>query len=161
MAPCSPEARSTHHHGVMLTPRHGAAAAGLLVLATPVATWWVTGDLSEPIPDPDYMVRPIRLPEGVELAAGIGSVVLGLASIAVLARLFQTRSLDRKWLPPIVFLVVAGAIVGWGWRVLTAGVGGANIGGGMVMLFGGPLVVVLIVAAVVTAFFRPVRGSGG
>lgn len=145
----------------MLGPRQGLVAAGALVLATPGAAWWLTGDLSEPISDPDYLVRPIALPDSVEFALGLGSVVLALASLAVLVHLFWTRALDRKWLPPIVFLVVAGAIVGWGWRVITAGVGGANIGGGIVVLFGGPLVIVLIVAAVVTSFFRPVRRPPG
>lgn len=42
-------------------------------------------------------------------------------------------------------------VIGAGWRCVTAGVIGANIGGAMVLLLGLPLAVVLVGAAVVTA----------
>jgi hypothetical protein len=44
-------------------------------------------------------------------------------------------------------VVAAGFIAGAGWRVLSAGVAGANIGAGFVVLLGGPMVLVLLVWA--------------
>lgn len=42
---------------------------------------------------------------------------------------------------------MAGLLVGVGWRVLTAGVIGANIGAGLVIVFGGPVVAGLLLWA--------------
>jgi hypothetical protein len=134
-----------------------ALAAGALVLATPVATWWLVGDLSEPVANPDYMIRPISVSQGMERAVGLGSMLVLAVSISVVASFFRRRQLDRKWVPPIVFLVVSAAIAGAGWRVVTAGVIGANIGGGIVVLGGLPLVIGLVIAALVTSFLGPVR----
>jgi hypothetical protein len=135
-------------------------AAIALILATPVATWSLTGDLSEPISDPDYLIRPLVLPRAVEIVLLVisGAVVVGATAYLVYQR--RTRRMDRKWVPPIVLLVVAGVVVGSGWRVLTAGVGGANIGGGMVILFGGPFVLALVIAAAWSATLPPRTVSG-
>ena len=42
-------------------------------------------------------------------------------------------------------------LVAWSYRIMTAGVIGANIGAGLVIIFGTPLLLVLIVSAVVIA----------
>jgi len=42
-------------------------------------------------------------------------------------------------------LLAAAVFLGWGWRGLTAGVVGANIGGGLLEIVGGPLVVAVVV----------------
>jgi hypothetical protein len=60
------------------------ASAGL-VLAFPVATWWLLGDQST-VPaseDPDFAFRPLNVSRGVERAAGLASVVL--ATVMLLA----------------------------------------------------------------------------
>ncbi|NHO83155.1 hypothetical protein [Micromonospora sp. CMU55-4] len=45
----------------------------------------------------------------------------------------------------------AGVVVGFAWRVLTAGGFGANIGAGLTIIFGGPLLAVPLTAAAVAA----------
>ena len=134
--------------------------AVVLILATPVATWSLVGDLSEPVADPDYLIRPVDLPRGLEILLLAASVAATLGATAYLVYQRRTRRMDRKWVPPIVLLAVAGVVVGSGWRVLTAGVIGANIGGGMVILFGGPFVLALVVAAAWSATLPPRTVSG-
>jgi hypothetical protein len=48
-------------------------------------------------------------------------------------------------------LLVAGMIMAYGYRVMTAGVIGANIGAGIIIMFGTPLVLGLLVSAAVLA----------
>jgi hypothetical protein len=61
--------------------------------------------------------------------------------------------------------MAAGFITGAGWRVMTAGVIGANIGAGLVVLFGSPLVAALLVWAAARSTYlvhrlrHPVNGS--
>jgi hypothetical protein len=52
---------------------------------------------------------------------------------------------------PVVLCVLAGLLVGWAGRVMTAASIGANIGGGLMLGFGLPLAGLLVLAAVVTA----------
>jgi hypothetical protein len=123
-------------------------AAAALVIATPVATWWLVGDQSSAGTGLDYAVRPIELDPAVERMVGIGSVLAVVVSALVLARASRRRQLDQRWWSVLVPLLLAGLIVGAGWRVLTAGVIGANIGAGLVILFGGPAVAALLLWAV-------------
>ena len=51
---------------------------------------------------------------------------------------------DHRWLAPLITAGLIGISCGYGWRVMTAGVIGANIGAGLVVLIGGPLVIVLL-----------------
>jgi hypothetical protein len=53
----------------------------------------------------------------------------------------------------LIPLLAAGFIAGAGWRVLTAGVVGTNIGAGFVTIIGGPLVVVLVAWALGYALY--------
>jgi uncharacterized membrane protein len=48
-------------------------------------------------------------------------------------------------------------VVGGGARVVTDGVIGANIGGGLVLVFGTPFVLIMLIAALVTAWWLVVR----
>ena len=123
------------------------AGAGL-VAATPVAAWWVVGDRSSRgFDDLDYMFRPLDLPLWVEMLAGAVAVAVVMFSLFALAE----ARLDGTQLRTLVLLTVAGVIIGAGWRCVTAGVIGANIGGGMVLLLGLPLATGLIGAAVLGA----------
>ena len=126
------------------------AASVALIAATPVAVWWVVGDLTEkgfPEPNLDYFIRPIDLPPVVEPLAGALAVMVVVVSVVVLALGLYHRQIDRRWLATVVPLCAAGAIVGAGWRVLTAGAIGANIGAGMVLIFGFPLAGLLVLGA--------------
>jgi len=53
----------------------------------------------------------------------------------------------------LVPLMAAGFITGTGWRVMNAGVIGANIGAGLVVLCGSPLVAALLVWAVARSIY--------
>lgn len=137
--------------------RHVTAAVSL-VLATPVAVWWVVGDVSSKgFDDLDYMVRPVELPSVVEAVIGGLAVVLVIVCGAVLGHALYRGRVRRAWSATVVPLFAAGVVVGAGWRVVTAGGIGANIGGGLVVLFGGPLVVALIVVAVANAWVESRR----
>jgi hypothetical protein len=62
-----------------------AAALGLL-LAAPVATWWLVGDLSTvPVSDGrDYAFQPWSIDPVLARAAGAASLVVGIVAVVVL-----------------------------------------------------------------------------
>lgn len=118
------------------------AAALALVLAVPVLVWWLVGDLSFDTDTPDYLVRPLPLSAQQETAAGMTALAVGSAAVAVLLR----RGSVLRWPAarlPLAALVVAGVLAGFGWRVVTYGGVGVNIGGGLYLWFVAPLVVAL------------------
>jgi hypothetical protein len=124
------------------------AAVGASI-AVPVATWWLVGDQST-LPtsaDLDYVVEPLDLGPGTERAAGIISTTLAVIALLILVLAWRRRQLDPRWWIALAPLLTAGVIVGYGWRVMTAGVIGANIGAGLVVVFCCPLVAVLLVWA--------------
>lgn len=131
-----------------------AAALGL-VLTVPVATWWLAGDLSTvPVSaGRDYAFRPWPIGPAVARAAGAGSLAAGIVTVAVLAWATARRVLDIRWWAVLLPLAAAGFIAGAGWRVMTAGVIGTNIGAGFVVFFGGPVVLVLLVWALAFAAY--------
>ncbi len=117
--------------------------AGLvLVLAVPVAAWWLIGDLSSnTIPgEASYVVRPPDLSSATQTAAGATAAAAVLLAAAALCRPGSRLRRDRRWLPVLLPLLAVGAAVGFGERVLTAGVGGANIGAGLYVSAAGPAV---------------------
>src|SRR5215472_1781022 len=130
------------------------AAAGL-VLAFPVASWWLVGDLST-VPaseHPDFAFRPLDVGRGVERAAGLASVLVAAVMLLMLVWFTVRHLFDARWWTVLVPLMAAGFIIGAGWRVMTAGVIGANIGAGIVVIFGGPLVAALLVWAVARSVY--------
>jgi hypothetical protein len=142
--------------------RWAVAASGLmLVIAVPVAAWWLVGDQSTvPVSmDPDYAFRPWHIGPVAARAAGIGSLAAGGVAAAVLIGATLRRRLDIRWWVVLVPLLAAGFIAGAGWRVMTAGVIGANIGAGLVILIGGPVVLGLLIWAL--AFSVHLSRSGG
>jgi hypothetical protein len=130
------------------------AAALALLVAVPVATWWLVGDMSTvPVSDRDYAFQPWAIDPAVARAAGAGSVVVGTVAVVLLGWAMVRRVLDIRWWAVLVPVVAAGFIAGAGWRVMTAGVYGANIGAGFVVLLGGPMVLVLLVWALAFAVY--------
>ncbi|QPP08326.1 hypothetical protein G4Z16_20165 [Streptomyces bathyalis] len=141
--------------------------AGVLVAAVPVATWGLMGqDDAQGLPPSqlDHAYEPLAIPAGVQTALGIGALLLAAAALVLLVRAWRRGTFDRRWWQVLGPLMVAGLIVGAGWRVLTAGVVGANIGAGLVVLFGAPVVVALALWAagrgVWLALHRSDRGPG-
>ena len=123
-----------------------APAALLLVLATPVATWWLVGDLST-VPlssSPDYAFHPWPISPAAARGAGIGSLLAATSMIGVLGWATLRHLLDLRWWAVLAPLLADGFIAGAGWRVMTAGGIGANIGAGFVILFGGPAFFLLL-----------------
>lgn len=126
--------------------RAHAVAGVVLVTATPVATWWVVGDQSEDV-DPanaDYVLTPPSVSGSVELALGAGACVLVVTATVALAVASMRGRLGRRWWGFLAPLVVIGMFVGASYRVMTAAVIGANIGAGMVILVGPPLILVAL-----------------
>lgn len=139
--------------------RSVAAGAGL-VGATPVAAWWVTGDRSyRGSDDLDYLFRPVEFPLWVEMLSGAAAVAIVMSCVFILVDARRQGMLAPAQVRTLGQLCVAGAVIGAGWRAVTAGVIGANIGGAMALLLGLPFAVVLIGAAVVQALVER-RRSG-
>jgi hypothetical protein len=142
--------------------RTGIPAAVLLVLSTPVATWWLIGDQST-VPagaEPDYAIRPWNISPAAAGTAGITSLLLATAMTVLIARATALRKLDRRWWAVLIPLLVAGILAGAGWRVMTAGGIGANIGAGLYVMFVGPIFAGLVawaVAATVYLVAHPAR----
>jgi hypothetical protein len=130
-------------------------AAVALVVAVPVATWWLVGDQTDPDfkrrlqadgdpairagLDPDYMFRPLDIAPATERTVGGVAVALVVAALVVLVGAWLTGRLHVGWWGVLGVLSLVGAGCGWGWRVMTAAVSGANIGGGLVLMFGVPI----------------------
>ncbi|MGH3679941.1 MAG: hypothetical protein ACRDT2_06755 [Natronosporangium sp.] len=138
------------------------AAAGLAV-ATPVAIWWLVGDQSEnaATEELDYAVGPVVVDPAVERLVGIGSVLLLAAAVVVLVGASVWRWLDPRWWAVILPVVVAGMVAGFALRVLTAGVIGANIGAGLMLVFGGPTVAGLLLWAGLWSRYLVSRRANG
>jgi hypothetical protein len=122
--------------------------ATILVLSVPGAAHWLIGDLSE-ADDPlhlDYVVRPTLSASATRI---LGFVSLGAFSFAAvyLWRSSRDRPPTRESKRLVGLLMLVGLIVAIGYRVMTAGVGGANIGAGLFLMFGVPLCVALLVCA--------------
>ncbi|MGI8938510.1 MAG: hypothetical protein ACR2JF_09920 [Iamia sp.] len=140
--------------------------AGLFLLAM-VATWSLLGPQraavsldGEPrqVQDDafyDYAARVPDAPRPVELAVGAvaASGALGLAILALGSRAGVASTTGARLVGTGASLL-AGAIVGYGGRIVTAGVVGANIGAGLVLFFGVPLTVALLVVATLVAARR-------
>ncbi|AZM50265.1 hypothetical protein DMB38_34805 [Streptomyces sp. WAC 06738] len=126
-----------------------AVAAVGLVLACPVWVWWVIGPLDADFDDLDYYIRPPELPPGLEPALGITGIAVAVVCGLVLVVATCLEWFDWRWWQVIGPLVLAGMGTGYGWRILTAGGIGANIGAGFVMFFGVPALVATLVWALV------------
>ena len=130
----------------------------LPILLIPVAAWYALGrPTSSQVPpgEADYMVEPPPIPAWAEHGAGILALALLVASAAVL---YRSRASVR--LPEGVALalfVVAGLIAGGTARIVTAPGTGANIGGGLAVLFGLPFAGLLLVTGVVLVVVSVVR----
>ncbi|MGC4789523.1 hypothetical protein ACLQ22_17020 [Micromonospora sp. DT178] len=139
-----------------------------LVLGTPVASWWLIGDLTNDEArrlaaegvELDYAIRPVSLGPAGDRIVGVLACVGVVVALAWLLRATARRRLDPRWWWVLVPLVGAGVLVGLGWRVLTAGGIGANIGAGLMVIAGGPALAVLLIVAAVAAvrMRRPRRG---
>ncbi|GGK38865.1 hypothetical protein GCM10010124_34610 [Pilimelia terevasa] len=138
--------------------------AVLLLVAVPVAVWGLVGDLSTyhgaegDSLGPDRMYPPLDVsPQAARRWVTAAALAAPAAALALLWAVVTSR-LDGRWLFVLLPLAAAGALAGFGHRVVTAGVIGANIGGGMVMLVLLPVACLLVAGALTTAAVLLLRG---
>ena len=146
------------HRGTLL------AAAGALVAAVPVAAWGLMGQQNAaglPASQLDYAFKPLAVADGLDTVLGVIALLLAGIGGALLVRASWRGGLDVRWWGVLAPLVMAGLLVGVGWRVITAGVIGANIGAGFVILIGGPLVAGLLAWALGCGVWLAIPGPGG
>jgi hypothetical protein len=119
------------------------AAPGLAVAAA-VLTWRVVG----PGPGgPDHEFGPYDVPTQLQTSGAVAA--LGLLVAALVALVASVRRPSRhvvSW-ATAALLASAAAVIAGGWRIMTSGGHGANIGAGLVLVAGPVLVAVLLVRA--------------
>jgi hypothetical protein len=123
---------------------------GVTAVATPIAAWWLIGDLSEAGLPPEHRDYIFRAPKfAAWIVPTLGAIALGAASIALAALVTaaRRRTIDGRWVGSVVVLMIAGGLLAGIGRLVTAGGSGANIGGGGAILFGLPLFGLLIIWA--------------
>lgn len=122
-------------------------AAGAAIAASTPATAWVVGGFAgtaSEFDDPDYMWEPVGFPDALVTAIGLLSIVVVTVAVVVVAGRLRRGSLDPRWLGVLVPTTMVAAYLGTTYAVATAPVIGANIGGGILVLFGMPVVVALL-----------------
>ena len=123
------------------------AGAVALVLAVPVAAWWRIGDRYStlyPSPISSSVIRAFPVSPAAERAAGRGAVLAAIVAASWLTWASLRHDFDLRWWSVLGPLLPAGILAGFGWRVLTARMDGANIGAGCVILSVGPAVAALL-----------------
>jgi hypothetical protein len=126
-------------------PWWAAVAAVALLVAVPVATWWLVGDQTtprvkqlrqgDPYP-PDYAVfpPPFQIAPATERAVGVVAVALVVVAVVVLVVAWLTGRLHVGWWGVLGLLGLVGAGWGWMWRVMTAVVDEPDFSGIVVVM---------------------------
>lgn len=146
------------NRGTLLT------AAAVLVAAVPVAAWGLMGRQNAtelPASQLDYAYQPLGIPDGLDTVLGASALLMAGVGTALLVRASRSGALDKRWWGVLAPLIMAGLLVGTGWRVMTAGVIGANIGAGFVVFFGGPVVAGLLLWALGRGVWLATHRPGG
>ena len=115
--------------------RHGPIAVG--VLATALSSWWLAGLVLHGESDlfsPDYLLDPPEISAGVEHAIGVVSVVVVCLGLMAFVRLTRGPERSRAWAGVYGTLALSSAYVGFVYRVAILPVGGANIGGALLLM---------------------------
>jgi len=127
--------------------RNGVWLVLVVALAAPFAAWWLIGDMSfrgRAADQLDYIARAPDIPSWTTTAIGAVALTSGAASVAALFLLTRRGLVDRAWIPVAAMFMGAGVALAGVGRLVTAGSVGANIGGGMAIMFGLPCVVLLM-----------------
>jgi hypothetical protein len=139
------------------------AAGAALVSGVPVAAWGLMGQQNYnglPASELDYAFQPWDIGDGVAAVAGGLALALAVAGAAVLVRGSLRGVMDLRWWGVLGPLVVLGLMAGVGWRILTAGSIGANIGGGLLIIFGTPVAAGLLLWSLAWAFWLVTQRHG-
>ncbi|MFD8237263.1 hypothetical protein ACFV20_35975 [Streptomyces sp. NPDC059696] len=144
--------------------KRGIVAAGAaLVGGVPVAAWGLTGQQNYqgvPASELDYAFQPWDIGDGVAAVAGGLALALALGGVAWLVRASLRGAMDQRWWGVLGPLVALGLMAGVGWRILTAGGIGANIGAGLLILFGTPVAAGLLLWSLAWAFWLVTQHHG-
>jgi hypothetical protein len=133
-------------------PARWTAVAGVaLILAIPVATWWLVGPQA-------YDLRPPKPATTIERVGGILAVVVVVASAVALVAAARTGRMDLRWWPTVVALSLAGVLGGAGVRYWKAAPEG-NIGAAGALYIIVPLGLALVVYALlrIPPYWSPPR----
>ncbi|MCU1358426.1 MAG: hypothetical protein JWM89_3844 [Acidimicrobiales bacterium] len=133
------------------------SSAVFLMFTTGATFFWV-GDLSEAV-EPryaDYLWRPWPFLDGHQTLIGVVSVVGLVVAGSALGAARRAGRMRAPLLAQVVVLALFAAWLGLGYRVMTAGVIGANIGGGGVWLLT-PVFALATFGVVVTLAIRASR----
>ena len=125
----------------------------IVLLTSAYTAWWLVGDLSETTTGSvTHIVAPRDISNRVARTIGIGSLAVGaLAAAGVVTGSAMGRR-EPGWRLVVAVVVGAGIILGYGWRVMTAGTAGANQGAGLIVLLGAPVVLGLLGMAGIRSF---------
>lgn len=115
-----------------------------MIASTPVATWWLVGDLSEAGDVDDFIVKAPELSTAHEALIGVAAMAALMAAAGVLVALVRRHRITWSTLRPVLPLLAGGAFLGFTSRVVTARVGGANIGGSLLLLAAPGVVVAML-----------------
>lgn len=146
-----------------MTNRGIVAAGAALVGGVPVAAWGLMGQQNFaglPASELDYAFQPWDIGDGVAAVAGGLALVLAVTGAVVLVRRSLRGAMDRRWWGVLGPLVALGLMAGVGWRILTAGGIGANIGAGLLIVFGTPIAAGLLLWSLAWAFWLVTQGRG-
>lgn len=124
-----------------------------VIAAVPVLTWWIVGDVSEEGAE-DIMFRAPDLPATVDLILVFGAVTLFVCGLALIMTPAGRGHVGRREWSAMLPLLLLGLFVGFGGRLVTARVGGANIGGGL-LWWAAPVVVPLLIIWSAVLWIRP------
>ena len=120
--------------------------SGLLIGALPVATWHLYGDQTLESGDSPIYTVPDSWVE-LEHPIGLVSVLAVFAALGWLALEYWLRNWRGAWFVILGLLSGLGISTGFGGRVITAGVYGANIGG-VFFILGIPVIYAATIVAV-------------
>ena len=114
----------------------------VIIVAATLSSWWLMGDFTETDPaTADYLYRPPRITGAQERAIGILSIVALAVAIGLFVWMWRREHPRSEWAFLIGVWSIAGIGAAFVERGVTAGVVGANIGGGL-LLFLSPIAVV-------------------
>ena len=116
-----------------------------IVIATAVSSWWLIGDLTDTDPvDADYLLRPPAFLTAHERTIGVFGLIMLVIAMAVVVVVWRRARPRREWSILLTVWMAAAVAAAFAERVLTAGVIGANIGGGM-LIFVSPVAAMLLI----------------